>query len=130
MDDRDKFDEIIEGWKQICESAPPIQPPSTRPPRRAAKLEFVRVPLAWVDRLAGARYAATLKLAHYILFRDWKSGGEAVSLSNKVLSDISRGQKWRGLCELEALGLIAIDRRQRKSPRVRPIWPKGWQAKT
>ena len=103
----------LAGLRLSPESVPPMQAVPAKSSRHAGKLQFVRVPIVWMERLTGARYAATLKLAHYILFQDWKNGGEAIPLTNKALQqiDVSRGQKWRGLGELEALGLVVVDRR-------------------
>jgi hypothetical protein len=46
-------------------------------------------------------------------------------LANGVLEiyGVSRGQKWRALKELEALGLIRVEHCERKSPRVTVLHP-------
>jgi hypothetical protein len=47
-------------------------------------------------------------------------GGKPFALSNGMMSreGVERRAKWRGLMELERLGLVAIERRQRKSPLI------------
>jgi hypothetical protein len=90
-------------------------------PRKIQKQRqhFVKVPWTWIERLAGARYTATYRVALHILYRHWKTGQPFV-LSNGMLSmeGVERRAKWRGLQELEQLGLVAIERRQRKSPLI------------
>lgn len=91
-------------------------------PRKVQKRRqsFVKVPGLWVERLAGARYIATYRLALHVLHRHWKSCGKPFTLSNGMVAmeGVARGTKWRGLCELEQLGLVTIERRKRKSPRI------------
>ena len=81
---------------------------------------FVKVPWSWVERLAKARYTATYRVALHILYRRWKSSGKPFTLSNGMVAmeGVSRWQKWRALRELEQLGLITIERRKRKTPRI------------
>jgi hypothetical protein len=94
------------------------------PPRRAAaprkRRHFIKVPDFWVERLAGARHIATYRVALHLLYRSWRTGGQPVVLPNSVLAmeGVARGTKWRALRELERLGLITIERRNRKAPRV------------
>ena len=90
-------------------------------PRKIQKQRqhFVKVPWTWIERLAGARYTATYRVALHILYRHWR-GGEPFALPNGMMSreGVERRAKWRGLMELERLGLVAIERRQRKSPLI------------
>ena len=91
-------------------------------PRKVQKRRehFVKVPRTWVERLATARYTATYRVALHILYRHWKDGGKPFALPNGMMSreGVERRAKWRGLMELERLGLVAIERRQRKSPLI------------
>lgn len=94
------------------------------PPRgRRRSQQFIKVPIAWADRLATARYAATLKVAHRLLYEHWRGGGRPVQLANVALArnGVSRYQKRRALWELESLGLVQVERRARKSPIVMVI---------
>jgi hypothetical protein len=79
---------------------------------------FVIVPLAWVNRLVSARHIATYRVALHLLYLHWKSGGKPFTLSNKAVKGVSRWRKWEALGELEALGLIRIERRRRRSPLI------------
>jgi hypothetical protein len=84
---------------------------------------FVRVPWPWVERLRDARYIATCRVALYVLYQHWKGGGAPVVLSNTAMvqEGVTRWSKWHALGELEELGLTTVEKRERRSPRVRPI---------
>jgi len=100
---------------------PDAAPP---PPRRIVaprkRRHFIKVPVLWFERLAEARHIATYRLALHLLYQTWKRGGQPVLLPNGPLiaEGIARGTKWRALKELERQGLITIERRKRKSPRI------------
>jgi hypothetical protein len=100
---------------------PDAMPP---PPRRTVALRkrrhFIKVPLLWFERLAEARHIATYRVALHLLYQTWKMGGQPVPLPNGPLiaEGIARGTKWRALRELEQLGLVIVERRKRKAPRV------------
>jgi hypothetical protein len=93
-----------------------IEPPKMRRRRQ----QFVKVPWTWVERLAKARHASTLQVAHCVLYLHWHGGSDQFPLANGMLPEhgIDRWRKWRGLRELEELGLIAVERRGRKSPLI------------
>jgi hypothetical protein len=88
--------------------------------RKIRHEHFVKVPWAWVERLAQAHCVVTYRVALHLLYRHWKAHGHPISLANGVLQmeGVARTTKWRGLRELEQLGLITIERRPRKSPLV------------
>jgi hypothetical protein len=115
----DDFDDIVETYGNV--QPVPVgssgAPAWIRRPRHTVQ-HFVKVPLTWKDRLAEAKYAATLKLALHLLFEHWKRNGAAIKLPNVVLDRISPDQKLRALRELEQLGLVVVERRDRKSPTV------------
>ena len=94
-------------------------------PRKTQKRRqhFVKVPGTWVERLATARYIATYRVALHALYRHWKGHGMSFTLSNTAMVDegVSRHRKWEALGELEQLGLITVERRKRRSPRVTVI---------
>ena len=85
---------------------------------------FVMVPWTWIERLDGAHGARgktpgkIYSMALRLLYLHWKGDGKPIKLANGMLAidGISRWSKWRAIQELERLGLITIDRRQRKSP--------------
>ena len=99
-----------------------VETPASERRREQRKAGFVMVPLVWVDALAKPKGRATWTVAHYILHRAWRYKGAPVVLSN-VLADlgISRLEKLRALAELEALGLVTVERAARKAPRVIPL---------
>jgi hypothetical protein len=90
---------------------------------RRRRRHFVKVPWTWVERLVEARYIATYRVALYVLYRHWETHGKSFTISNGAiaLEGVSPKQKWRGLGELERFGLITIERRKRKTPRVTVI---------
>jgi hypothetical protein len=93
--------------------------------RRQRRDQFVMVPLVWADRLNAARFAATLKVANHLLFQSFKDRRQTMRLANGVmaLKGVTRSQKCRALQELEALGLIKVEHRPRKSPEVTLLYP-------
>jgi hypothetical protein len=87
---------------------------------RERREQFVMVPQWWVERLVKARRISTYRVALHVLYRHWKSRGQAFPLPNEAVfdGDINRWRKWDGLRELEQLGLVTVERRRRKSPIV------------
>jgi len=55
-----------------------------------------------------------------LLYLHWKGNGKPITVSSKVARavKICARSKWEALAELERLGLIELDRRPRKAPRV------------
>jgi hypothetical protein len=87
----------------------------------------VLVPWKWVERLRDAkRPGSTYALALLLLYEHWRHGGRPIVLSNILAADVGLSQrsKWNAILELERLGLIQVDRRPRKSPRVIVKAPK------
>ena len=82
---------------------------------RWRRQQFVKVPLTWVERLKHARHKATYCVALYVLHQHWRTSGKPVTVSNKSLG-LPRRSKWRGIRELERLGLIRAETHLRKSP--------------
>ena len=78
---------------------------------------FIRFPYEWAERLKAARRISTYRVALHLLYRDYKTGGRPVTLSNKA-AGLSGKEKWRGLRELEDAGLVRVERRARRSPIV------------
>jgi hypothetical protein len=94
-------------------------------PRKIKKRQehFVRVPRPWIERLAKVRHIATYRVALHVLYEHWKNGGKPFTLSNTAIREqgVSRWRKWDALRELEQLGLITVERRERQSPRIAVI---------
>jgi hypothetical protein len=91
-------------------------------PRKVQKRreQFVMVPWTWIELLAKAHHIATYRVALHVLYRHWKGGGVPFTLSNTamVAEGVTRWRKWEALRELEQLGLVRVERRARRSPRV------------
>jgi hypothetical protein len=98
-------------------AASKLAKPRTERPRHG---DFVKFPLAWVERLEGTEGSAIFFVAIHILHQDWRTSGKPVPVSNKALkgAGVSRWAKWRALRELEARGLIRVKGRGRRSPLV------------
>jgi hypothetical protein len=81
---------------------------------------FVKVPWTWIQNLVKARCIATYRVALHVLYQHWRGEGEPFILANGSLrmEGVSRRQKWPALRELEQFGLITVEWRQRKSPRI------------
>ena len=78
------------------------------------------MPREWELRLLEATRISTYRLALELLYLHWYGKGKPVTVSSKVARavKISVRSKWEALAELERLGLIEVDRKPRKSPRV------------
>jgi hypothetical protein len=83
---------------------------------------FAMVPMWWVEKLVGCS-GHTYHVALYVLHQDWRNNGKPFKLPNGMLQydGVSRQLKWLALRRLERLGLIAVERRNRKSPVVRVL---------
>jgi hypothetical protein len=81
---------------------------------------FIQVPGIWKERLTKVKYICTYRVALHILMRDFETRGKPFTLSNGALAleNVPRWEKARALSELEAAGLIMIERRNRKSPQI------------
>jgi ribosomal protein S19E (S16A) len=91
------------------------------PKKRKKKAEpFARVPLWWMVRAAKAADTPDALVCVYLLYAAWKAKGKPFPLSNKWLkkNGASREIKRRVLRDLEAAGLITVERRHGRSPRV------------
>jgi hypothetical protein len=78
-------------------------------------------PWSWEHKLMLARHRATFALALYILRRDFETNREPFKVSNVAAAQygVDRKRKNDALRELEALGLIYVQWRSRKTPIVR-----------
>jgi hypothetical protein len=94
---------------------------------RRRREQFVLVPGIWKERLTKVKYAATYRVALHILMRDFETGGKLFTLSNGALAleNVSRWQKWRALSELEAAGLVTVERCNRKTPQITVLLTGG-----
>jgi hypothetical protein len=81
---------------------------------------YTLVPREWELRLLEAKRISTYRLAIELLYLYWYNKGKPTIVSSNVAKavKISARSKWQALAELERLGLIEVDRRPRRSPRV------------
>jgi hypothetical protein len=81
---------------------------------------YIQFPWAWAERLQAAKRISTYRLALLLVYEHWRTGGRPIVLSNALVmaEGVSRRTKWNALVELERLGLVRVQRRPRKSPRL------------
>jgi hypothetical protein len=93
---------------------------SSPSPRRQPRPQFTKFPHSWEERLRSVHSADVYRLALFLLFQHWKSTGKPVVVSNVALvkQGVLAKQKWRALRTLEGLGLIRVEGRPGRSPRV------------
>ncbi len=85
---------------------------------------FVQYPVEAIIRLARAKHRGTVKLFGWLLHLSWKADHRLpLRLANKTVAPLglSRWGKGAALRELEALGLIRVERQDRRSPLVTAI---------
>jgi hypothetical protein len=98
--------------------------PNLRPKGAARKAKwtrrFIKFPWTWMDRLEPIERGKTYRLALLLVYEHWRGGGRVIVLSNSAVEKIgiSRRSKWHALAELERIGLVVVERRSRKSPRI------------
>ena len=83
---------------------------------------FVMFPMRWSEVLAEANAAGKVySLAIYLLHLDWRNKHQPFLLPNGKLVEagVSRWSKYRSLKQLEGLGLVSVEYRERKSPFIR-----------
>jgi hypothetical protein len=71
-----------------------------------------------MGRLRNAKHASTFKVALFLLHRTWETKRHAIRLSNTAVPGLARRSKSRALEELEALGLVVVERQIRRSPLI------------
>jgi hypothetical protein len=81
---------------------------------------FVKAPVWWAVEAAKATKTPALLVCFYLLHASWKARSTTFLVPNGWLErhGASREVKRRVLRDLEAAGLITVERRSRKSPRV------------
>jgi hypothetical protein len=98
-----------------------VPPKSTPEPKcKKWRRHYVRVPWVWVEQLRLVKRTSTWHLAHVLLYEHWRTGGKPIALSNVATREegLSRYSKWRALKELASLGLITIEMKAGRSPRI------------
>ncbi len=87
-------------------------------PQRRKVQAYARVPLELAARAAAATGDRRLFVYIWLLYRTWQRGTATVVVSSTELRKygVSRGVKKRALEQLEAAGLIMVERRERRNP--------------
>jgi hypothetical protein len=91
--------------------------------RSAFKLQWVKLPMRWIEALQRSTNASTYHLAHIILieaFRREQIGGEIVLSTTTTV--MSRNRRARAINELVKLGLIKVRRKDGRAVRVISIY--------
>jgi hypothetical protein len=114
MDDQDNIN-----IQKLCVDPKFVQQ-GIKSKRKEWRRNFTVVPRSWELRLLGAKRVSTFKLACELLYLHWLDKGKPIAVTGKVAASakLSQRSKANALAELERLGLIMIDRRMRRSPRV------------
>jgi len=87
-----------------------------------------RLPRMWKEALFQAQPGATVWMLALILLAETEN--QFCPMYFKVPNEglaklgISRRSKWRALRQLQAMGLILLERTSRKSPRVKVLWKR------
>jgi len=121
MDDPFDIDELRLTPETAAAMAQAAAAKQAQPKRQRGREPFTKFPHSWERCLQQARRISTYRVAHHLLFLHWKANGRPILLSNIALAGkgVSGRSKWRALAELESMGLIRIERRNRKSPTIR-----------
>ena len=90
------------------------------PVRRKKTEPFVMVSLTLAGRAAVATDSQKVMVWLWLTYRAWKTRSNKIAVPNGALAEfgVSREIKRRALLQLEAAGLIAVDRKSRKTPEV------------
>jgi DNA-binding HxlR family transcriptional regulator len=93
-------------------AAAPVKPKKPEP--------FVKVPLRWAEAAAKATRTPGMLVLIELLQRSWKARSLTFTLPNRNLTKhgVNRKTKRQKLRDLEAAGLITVERRHGKTPVV------------
>jgi len=99
--------------------------PKARKRKPGFRVEWVKFPIRWIERLQTARVgAATFKLALLILVESFKLDQMSVKeiVLSKEVTGLSKKARWRAVNNLVKLKLIRARRRKGQSIRVEDIY--------
>jgi hypothetical protein len=108
---------VMDDWAKQrlaeLEAAAPVK-------RKNRKGAFVKVPLWWIEQVTRATKSPQVFAAIWLLHLSWRAKSTTFTLSNARLAKhgVDRQAKRRALANLEKAGLITVERRNRKPPRV------------
>jgi hypothetical protein len=104
----------------VVEPAPRAAPKSAR---KHQKDDFIRLPLSIAVRLGGSASGAAWAVLACLLDLEFRARakGQPLVLTNRALQkwNVSRYRKAGALTELEALGIISVQRGIGKAPRIK-----------
>jgi hypothetical protein len=88
--------------------------------RRQRREPFAAIPLAWAARATTATNCPKAMVWVWLIHRAWKMRSGTVAVPNGALAEygVTRKVKNNALRQLERAGLIAVERRPRKTPVV------------
>jgi hypothetical protein len=120
MDDRENFSiENLRVGQELMQQAM-LEQQARKSKRKGWQRLCTVLPREWELRLLEAKRISTYRLAIELLYLHWYGKGKPITVSSKVARavKISATSKWEALKELERSGLIVVDRKARKAPRV------------
>jgi hypothetical protein len=82
---------------------------------------YVHVPWYWVEQLQSTKRVSTYRLALWLLYEHWRTGGKPIVLSNVGVrgEGLTGRSKWNAITELrDLLDLIEVETANGKSPRI------------
>jgi hypothetical protein len=106
---------------RIDPTDPKLKPRSDgRGAKKKWQRKYISFPWSWLDRLKTTGRGATCRLALFLVYEHWRIGGRTIKLTNTMAAEVgvSPDTKGRALDDLEQAGLIKVERRPHKSPRV------------
>jgi DNA-binding transcriptional ArsR family regulator len=82
--------------------------------------QYILFPWSWLDRLKTTGRGATWRLALFLVYEHWRTGGRTIKLTNIMAAEVgvSPDAKGRAIDDLEQAGLIEVERRPKRSPRI------------
>jgi hypothetical protein len=109
---------VIRHGKRIAVT-PVLMPPVTPRKSPVHRVEFVKTPSVWIERLSG-QHGRIYDVAMLLLQLDFKNRGRPIALSNEATRHLKldRRVKYRVLIKLEKLGLISVAQRRGSAPEI------------
>ena len=98
----------------------PVEVKGLRPMKRRWTRAFALMPLKETASMFGAMNQPKAMVATVLCYQAWKAKGKPFALSNALLAryGVHRNTKYRALTELEAAGLIRLERRGKQALRI------------
>jgi hypothetical protein len=95
-----------------------IEVKGLRPVKRRWTRAFALMPLKETASMFRAMSQPKAMVATVLRYQAWKAKGRSFALSNALLAKygVHRNSKYRAIAELEAAGLIQVERRGKRAP--------------